>query len=232
MPSIGMQQLIYGSLFLIFAWHLARALIRGAWQAGAVTYDRRDQPIEYWFYLLFYVAMLLLSGWLSLVGEDSDTSLAGHIGIPLLIGVATAFWLVRALQTGSAGPTGMIVDRREQPWRFWLLILCHIAIIGLACGIFSWRPQPRPRTFYDEVGPVLAAVRAQLPGPAAAEFYNVRVDSASRLICGEVKRPNGKMLRFFGTGGDQRAEATLESDALPNFTASYARLCGGRPILP
>jgi hypothetical protein len=230
--SIGMIQLIFGALFLFVLWQIVRAALRGAWHAGEAVYDRREQPVEYWFNLLFSIAMLPLVGWLVLVGDDYKSSLAWRLVFPVAFGIPATFWLIRALQTGTIGPAGMTADRVDEPRRFWLRILGLVALIALGGAIAIWHEEPRPRTFYDEVGPVLAAVRAQLPGPAAAEFYDVRVDSATRLICGQVKRPDGKMLRFFGTGDDRGAEATLESDALPDFGDSYARLCGGEPIRP
>jgi hypothetical protein len=168
--------------------------------------------------------------WLAIDTQEPESSRAWQVAPAFFLGIPAAFWLVRALQTGSFGRGG--IDRAEKPRRFWLLVLGLVAVLALAGWTLTRPKAPEQATFYDKVGPVLASVREQLPNRGPGEFYNVRVDSTTRFICGAVRRPDGKMLRFFGTGGRGRPEAIVESDRSPGFGASYARLCGGEPILP
>ena len=229
MNSISPSQVISGILAIFVIWSIAEALVRGEWRSRGNRYGRRDQPVDYWFNLLFSIAGLAMLAWLVLDSRRFQESRAWQVSFALFIGISAAFWLVRGLRTGSFGPDG--TRRAEKPGQFWLLSLGLIAILALAGWILAWPKAPGRSAFYDQVGPVLASVRAQLPNRGPGEFYNVRVDSKTRFICGAVRRPDGKMLRFFGNGQGQSA-ATVESDGSPGFAASYTRRCGGEPILP
>jgi hypothetical protein len=230
MNSISSSQIIFGIAGIFLAWSIAVALVRGEWRSRGHRYGRRDQPVDYWFNLLFSIAGLAMVAWLVLDSQDLQGSRAWQVAPAFFLGIPAAFWLVRALRTGSFGPGG--VHRAEKPGQFWLLSLGLLAVLAFAGWILTWPKAPERATFYDQVGPVLASVRAQLPDRGPGEFYNVRVDSKTRFICGAVRRPDGKMLRFFGNGSRVQSDATVESDGLPTFAASYSRLCGGEPILP
>jgi hypothetical protein len=230
MSSISPSQLIFGIIALFLSWSVAEALVRGEWRSRGHRYGRRDQPVDYWFNLLFSVAGLAMLAWLVLDSEDIRTSRAWQVAPALFVGIPAAFWLLRALLTGSFGQSG--INRQGEPRRFWLLVLGLLAVLAFAVWALTRSRAPEHATFYDRVGPVLASVRAQLPNRGPGEFYNVRVDSTTRFICGSVRRPDGKMLRFFGAGGRDRPEAVVERDGEPGFAASYARLCGGEPVLP
>jgi hypothetical protein len=230
MNSVSPSQLIFGVIALFLCWSVAEALVRGEWRSRGHRYGRRDQPVDYWFNLLFSVGGLAMVAWLVLDSEDLQTSRAWQFAPAFFVGIPAAFWLLRALLTGSFGKSG--ISRQGEPRRFWLLVLGLLAVLAFAVWTLTRSRVPERATFYDQVGPVLASVRAQLPNRGPGEFYNVRVDSTTRFICGSVRRPDGKMLRFFGAGGGDRPEAVVERDGERGFAASYARLCGGEPVLP
>lgn len=230
MNSISSSQVIFGIVAIFLIRPIAEALVRGEWRSREHRYGRRDQPVDYWYNLLFSTAGLAMFAWLVLDSRPLQESRAQQVALAFFFGIPAAFWLVRALRTGSFGPGG--IHRAEKPGQFWLLNLGLLAVLALAGWILTWPKAPERATFYDRVGPVLGSVRAQLPNGGPGEFYNVRVDSTTRFICGAVRGRDGKMLRFFGTGGRDRSDATVESAGSPGFAASYARLCGGEPILP
>jgi hypothetical protein len=230
MNSIPHFYLIFGLLALFLSWSIAEALVRSEWRSRGHRYGRRDQPVDYWFNLLFSVAGLAMLAWLLLDSRDLQESRAWKVGPAVFFGIPAVFWLVRALQSGSFGPGG--INRAGEPRRYWLLVLGLLATVAFAGWNLARSRVAEPADFYDQVGPVLASVRAQSPSPGTGEFYNVRVDSKTRFICGSVRRPDGKMLRFFGAGSRDRPEAIVENDGAPGFAASYARLCGSEPILP
>lgn len=230
MNSISSSLMIFGIVAIFLIRPIAEALVRGEWRSREHRYGRRDQPVDYWYNLLLSTAGLAMLAWLVLDSQPLQESRAQQVALALFFGIPAAFWLVRALRTGSFGPDG--THRAEKPGQFWLLNLGFLAVLAFAGWILTWPKAPERATFYDQVGPVLASVRAQLPNRGPGEFYNVRVDGTTRFICGTVRRPDGKMLRFFGNGGRGQSAATVESDGLPDFAASYARRCGGEPILP
>ncbi len=230
MNSISPSQVIFGIIAIFLLWSIADALVRGEWRSRGHRYGRRDRPVDYWFNLLFCTAALVVLTWLTFDSQELQESRSQRVAVALILGIPAAFWLVRALRTGAFGPDG--TRRTEKPGRFWLLNLGLVAALAVAGLILAWPKSPERTTFYDEVGPVLGSVRAKLPDGRPGEFYNVRVDSKTRFICGAVRGPDGKMLRFFGTGGGGRPVATVESGGSPDFSGSYARLCSGEPILP
>lgn len=230
MNSISSSQVIFGITAIFVLWSIVDALVRGEWRSRGHSYGRRDRPVDYWFNLLFCTAALAVLAWLTIDSHELQESRSRRVAVAFVLGIPAAFWLVRALRTGAFGPDG--IRRAEKPGQFWLLNLGLLAVLALAGLILAWPKAPERATFYDQVGPVLGSVRAQLPNGGPGEFYNVRVDSATRSICGAVRGRDGKMLRFFGPGGRGRPDATVESDGAPGFAESYARLCGGEPILP
>lgn len=228
MNSMSPSQVILPITAVILLWFIVDALVRGEWRSRGHRYARRGQPVDYWFNLLFAIAALALLAWVTFEGRELEDSRAWQAAPAVLLGIPAAFWLVRALRTGSFGPDG--IRRAEKPERFWILVLGLFLVLAFAGWTLARPKAPERVTFYDQVGPVLASVRAQLPNGGPGEFYNVRVDSTTRSICGAVRGPDGEMLRFFG--GRSGSDATVESGDLPGFADSYARLCGGEPILP
>lgn len=230
MNSISPSQIIFGFAAVFLLWSIAEALVRGEWRSRGRRYGRQDRPVDYWFNLLFSTATLPVLAWLVFDPSGFEESRAWRVALAFLLGVPAAFWLVRALRTGSFGPGGIRLS--DKPGPFWLLSLALLAMLVLAGWILAWPKAPERASFYDRVGPVLGSVRAQLPDGGPGEFYNVRVDATTGFICGAVRRTDGKMLRFFGAGGGGRPDATLESGGSPGFEGSYARACGGEPLLP
>jgi hypothetical protein len=202
-----------------------RALRSGEWWLGKGKYERGGQPAEYWFHVVFSVLTIPMLAWSAAsLGEGRDDTRVWQFFFPFFVGLPAAFWLVRSLQTGSTGIADLVFEREQEPKEFWTFILFHLALIALAAWTaMAWGPE-KPLTFSEQAGPVVAAVRQQMPGQNL-RFHRVRVDGASEFVCGEVELGNGERRRFFGL--PTSADVVVEDESLPNFGKPFLRLCGG-----
>lgn len=224
-------QLFCVALALVIAWQLARALIRREVRRGGRIYGRTDRPVDHRSAVAFSAICVAMLVWAIATWDEQRSSRAWQLLLVVFFGLPAGFSLLSSLKRGVVRISGLEVDRRHEPRQYWAWILGHVALIA----IFIWSAimwqAARPRDRYDDVEPVVAAVRRAPPEGMSGEVAAVRVDSRSRLVCGEVRQTDGKALRFFAADLKTGAQVTLEKESLPKFSGSYARVCGS-PVLP
>lgn len=216
------------AMALILAFQLVKGLRSGRMAGG---YERTSQPIEFWFHFAFAAAALPILAWLlsdALQGAERWRSL------PLLllcvIGLPSAFWLVRGLQTGTAPFGRSTFGRHEAPPRYWMALLFHTIVAALAILFaFAWSPSEK-RTYRQVVEPVVQSVRERLGAKSSPHFRHVRVDQRSGLVCGEFTL-RGETRRFFGRAVDGAGQVRLENES-PDFKQVHARACSARGTVP
>ena len=215
---------------LALAWRLVVSVRRGVLRFGRDDYTRAARPVEYWFGLLFEAALLLA---LLCYAYDLATEGEGLRPKPflLLLGAYSLFWLIRSLQTGSAGLGSTAVDRRDRSGPYWGFLAFQLAFTsGLFWLALSLGPAER-NDKQQEAYEVVDAVRERVPQAGKAAFANVRTDARSGFVCGQFSGRDAKH-RFFGTTAHGEAAVTVEEAGASGFESRYGRLCGGAWVLP
>lgn len=223
---------LLGVLAIVLCWQVARRLRTGRLKLGAVIYERREEPIEFWLYVAFTAIVIALLLWqLADVFRDASHPRAGFLLLLFVLAAPAAFVIVRGIRTGSMGFGGSKFSRRAAPRQYWGLLLAHAAVVFAVVAVGLWYFSPREPTYEEVVEPVVKAVRDGLSGERSLEFRNVRVDGRSRLVCGEVLANRRTTRRFFGNADRNVGNVRLEDESL-DFERAHRRACGAPGEVP
>ena len=131
----------YGVLALFAAVLLGRGLVSSAVGFGPAAVRRTEDPARYGFELA--IVSLLLVGCIWMVWRSASGGADGPAEFNpalLLLAPALAFWLVRALHTGSFFFNHELsFSRLEEPLQFWLLVV----VVALATIAATWISLPQ-----------------------------------------------------------------------------------------
>jgi hypothetical protein len=153
--------------------------------------------------------------------------------IVLLVCMAVLAWqILQGLRRGRVSATRKThFNRDEQPAKYWGMIIILLAIAAGLVWLASRSALPKRLTESGRIYAVTAVVREEMREGRSAAFRNVRADAESGFVCGEVTLEAGQR-RFFGNVAAGSAQAVVEQQEQRNFDATFARLCGGKWVLP
>lgn len=198
------------------------------WATRRVSHTRDDQPVEYWFTVLFEAVLLPFLLWFAynLSREEGSAS-----ALLLLFAVSMLLWLLRMIIIGVTGLGTTTIERSNRPFAFWSIFILQSVIAGGLVWLAFGYPLVKRPSGADKIYAVTAAVRKQMPNGRNAAFRNVRADAGSGFVCGELTLKDNQQ-RFFGVVVAQGVRATLDDQKHPGFDTSHARFCGGKWVLP
>ncbi len=153
--------------------------------------------------------------------------------IVLLVCIAVVSWqIVGALRSGRVSATRTVqIARDQQSLKFWSVLTFQVATIVGLVWLTSRPLATKPSSEAAQIYAVTAAVREEIPAGRSAAFRNVRADAKSGFVCGEFTLESSQR-RFVGDVTAEKTRVVIEQRNHQNFAASFARLCGGKWVLP
>jgi hypothetical protein len=215
----------------VFAFRMTKGIYTGKVSEGRRTYARFEEPVDYWWTVVYSGTGLLVLAWLLTRPEQQYRASVMPTVLLFMIALPCLFRLARGLQTASISIFGSTYHRRSAGGRYAATLLCYAAAVAIAVGgaLIPWELRTEER-FGAVVKPVVQAVRLQLAAHQSLPFRKVRVDTQSRLVCGEVI-VEGRAHRFHGRAVGDAGQILLEGQH-PDFEALHARACSTNGYVP